>query len=207
MVTTTVDELEKKINQEYSKDGFLEIFLAIALVLSAAMVERGVFPGTFALFPVFVLLMKRAWRKKITYPRLGYAEIMDDRRLQLKRRLPGIILALVVTGIIMAVLVYFRHHGGGSSAHQSLAGLTLGVGIVVVLLAFAAVDRAWQLLYSVIPAIVIISIAYWQKWPLEIALLISALIAFGVGVYRLVSFLRNNPRLDREDFRENATGK
>ena len=64
--------------------------------------------------------MGRAWKKKITYPRLGYAEIIAKKRTTRKRRM----LLIVLTALLVLALMYrafLPSTHGAPIPHEKLA--------------------------------------------------------------------------------------
>ncbi len=54
------------------------------------------------LLPLILVLVGRAWRKRITYPCLGYAEIVHKKRTTRKRSM----LLIVLTALLVLALLY-----------------------------------------------------------------------------------------------------
>ncbi len=188
-------QLEEKIYQDYSRDGMGETLMGIGLLIgSLSMTEH--FYQAAPFLPIILIFIGQAWRKRITYPRLGYAEIVAKKRTTPKR---GILLILVTALLLLAVAsTAFMHATRGSTPlpHDKLllgaiiAAIIAGAGIAlrlksvwvvaVLMLGFFAIADYWQ---------------FSAGW----AMAAAGVIMLGMGLLRLRRFVRDNPVLEGAD--------
>lgn len=191
-----IRQLEGAMLQGYDRDGMLETLMGFGLAFGGMnLIEHG--GAATGLLPLFLILAARAWKRKITYPRLGYAEIHSDRRRQKKR---VILLALLTLSGIAGLAFIAALAGGAIQDAESFFGqphakLVFGAFLSAIIVGVAIVQRA-PLFYAA-AAILSGLIAAFDKMQISggYALVLTGALLFIAGLARLFLFLRANPRL------------
>lgn len=199
--TTDLNVLEAKVREEYTRDGSLEFLMGFGIMLAGIMVGRrplGPFP---AFLPIFVIILSRAWKKHITYPRLGYAEFNAALRAEKKRTIFLVILAAVALAIL-AALSYSEAAFSDRKGSLPYANLLIGGFVGLFFLAFA-VYRKVTALYVIAALLIVSAIAVQMGlFAFEDALVLAGFVLMAVGVVRLVLFIRTHPRLEGTGFHD-----
>jgi hypothetical protein len=118
-------KMEQKANKLLSQDGLTELLLgAIFFVSSASMSGRGSFIPFLPLYIIFMKKIVESFRKRFTYPRIGYVKIPDEESEDVGR---GI---LTFVGVVMVVFVLGIYFGSGGDLFNSLyKWLPFGIGV------------------------------------------------------------------------------
>jgi hypothetical protein len=182
-----LEQVEQDARQSFTRDGLIYLFLGslLALLGLSFFNERLSWMGAMA---VFLLLPIEAIRKRITYPRIGYAkftapkgEVRGIARFAIIAIVVLVLIALVSGGryqrylpagfgIVLGLAFYFGF---------SMSGLTLRDGILVVLIlgsgfVTGALFDEWRVATAV------------QFW-------VIAAITIPLGAYDLIRFMKENP--------------
>jgi hypothetical protein len=192
-----LQKLESEILQAYNKDGMLETLMGSMLLLGGInLAQHG--GATLGILPILVILIGRAWRKRITYPRLGYAEILAKRRATQRKemlRMIGLAVLAVAALTVIAILAARATNEDQDLLTQPHAKLFFGAFISAIIAGVAATQRV-RLFYFVAVLLFILIIATDL---LQIsggyALASTGAILLVVGVVKLIIFLRANPKL------------
>ena len=189
--------LEGSMLQAYDRDGMLETLLGLALLGGGLnLIAAG---GTVTgLLPIIIILMARAWKRRITYPRLGYAEILTIRRTQRKRTV--LVILLAICGIAGVALVA----GLGSGVIQDVGGffgqarskLFFGVFLSVIIASIGMVRKAPHIYAVAVLLFALIVVTNRMQLSGGYALTLTGLLIAGFGLVRLAVFLKANPRLE-----------
>lgn len=204
MKDTDLDRLEGKVYREYNRDGALEFLIGIGFVLAGAFVlgsRHGSFVG---LVPIFIVLLSRAWKKRITYPRLGYAEFTAARQAGKKRLLVLVLLtiaAVIILGVIghLAAKATFADKDLMDLPH---ANLVLGGLLVLFVLAIAVFRKASALYPVVVVFLVLVVLSDQGYLRLNEAILWTGLLSLLIGTVKLIRFVHAHPRMDGDAARE-----
>jgi hypothetical protein len=182
-----LEQVEQDARQSFNQDGLIYLFLGCLLALLGLSFfdERLSWMGGMV---VFLILPVEAIRKRITYPRIGYAKFSVPKgtvrgiaRFAIMAILVLVLIALVsggryqrylpaAFGIVLGLAFFFGF---------SMSGLTLRDGILVVLIlgsgfVTAALFDEWRVATAV------------QFW-------VIAAITIPLGVYDLIRFMKENP--------------
>jgi hypothetical protein len=184
--------------QRYS-DGIPQIVVGLFLVFTMLTMlgSRGSY---FVVFIPIVPLLIEGLRKRITYPRVGFAQIRD--RGSRRQVLIWLVLAVLIG---LAVAYFLLQRGLEALPPDSFLWKVpmYGVAGIIVLLAVAVTirKRAWQYLwYSATVVLIIAAILLLKPGRLTV---IWAILAFGVlhamvGTVNLIRFIRKYPVLKDE---------
>lgn len=94
-----LSQLELDMFKAYHSDGAMETFLGIGFLIIGWLLWEQEPIAFVGLFPVYILLGLRIWKKRITHPRLGFAKWSEERRNHIgrgKRFILGSLLILLV---------------------------------------------------------------------------------------------------------------
>jgi hypothetical protein len=190
--------LEEKIARQYDRDGMVETVIGLALTLgglSLATKSGGTFTG---LVPVYVILIARLWKKKITYPRLGFAEFLAKRTKERKTRMLMFLLVLFLA-VALAALILMAVSGklGDLSFLTGPQGkLIFGDMVALMIAALGAIRKMRHLYVFAVIAYLFCIGAYFLNVSGGWALCVTGVLLLIVGIVRLVLFLRDNPRME-----------
>jgi hypothetical protein len=193
-----LNALEAKVREEYTRDGSLEFLMGFGITVAGLMVGRHHI-GSFAAFvPIFVIMLSRAWKKTITYPRLGYAEFSAALRAEKKRTIFLVILAAAALAIL-AALSYSEAAFSERKGSLPYANLMIGGFIALFFLAFAIYRKATAL-YIIAGLMIAAALAvHFRLFSFEDALVFAGCVLMAVGVVRVVRFIRSHPRLEESE--------
>ena len=201
---TELSRLEEKVYREYNRDGALESLGGIGFITAGAFLLGGRHGFSAGLLPILILLLGRAWKKRITYPRLGYAEFSAARQAE-KKKLVVLVLLTVAAVVILAAIGHLA--AKAAFADKDLMGLPhanliLGGLLVLFVLAIAVFRRAGSL-YPVAIVFAALVVASDQGYlELENAIFWTGMVSLLIGIARLIRFLRTHPRIGGDAARE-----
>ena len=119
--------MERRANQLLSQDGLVEILLgAILFVSSASFVKSG---SWVPFLPIYIIFMKNiieGFRKRFTYPRIGYIKLPDDDSKEIGY---GILTFVGTVGILLVVGVYITY--GSLSGENIYRWIPMLVGMIL----------------------------------------------------------------------------
>lgn len=155
--------------------------------------------GSFAAFlPIFVIVLSRAWKKHVTYPRLGYAEFSAALRAEKKRTIFLVILAAVALAIL-AALSYSEAAFSDKKGELPYANLIIGGFVALFFLAFAIYRKAMAL-YAIAGLMIVAAIAvHFGLFSFENALVLAGFVLMAVGTVRVIRFVHTHPRLEESE--------
>jgi hypothetical protein len=203
MVEHSLSSVENKIVQEYSRDGMIETLIAVASLWSGfVFLTKPASP--FMVLPILMILGGRAWRRWITYPRLGYTELIATRRVKRKKAVLLILLAALAVGglIALGLTAGEATFAGSSFFQQSHARIIFGFPIGIIIAGVALVTRTRSLYWAAGILVALFVISDWQGVTAGYAFLVVGTGLLIVGLTRLVLFLRANPKLEGADLHE-----
>jgi hypothetical protein len=206
-------QMEEKIYQELNKDGalvtdlglmfvFMGVYLAAWPVLLYRLPLFQMLPSGFegpipiGTIAILGLLLIWIWRRRITYPRLGYSKFVARREIPRSWRIRTFSLFFVLGfafSISMSLSLRLNsaihplphNQGDLSSTTGSMVGL--GMAVVGVIL---GMKRMWMI---VVPMLAMIWLAAYihvsQGW----VIVLAGLLLIGIGLERLRHFLRDYP--------------
>lgn len=190
-----VKKIERKAYMSYHQDGLWDIFLG-AIILAwgvSMMTEMASMSGVWFVV-LFPLLM--AAKRRITYPRLGYAEFPRARRSKLQMT---ILLAIVMLLGVLVLLLWMSQLGSSSLRDWLRQYFKIAFGaMVAIVLALMAVIHWIKRLY-VYAGVIFLSFAGAQRLNFHMKfsfIAAGAIIAFS-GLVLLIRFLRKYPLPER----------
>jgi peptidoglycan/LPS O-acetylase OafA/YrhL len=156
-----------------------------------------VFETAFAgLLPILLVFLGRAWKKQITYPRLGYAELSAFRQKN-KRMQKLFVLVILAVMILFTAMLLLRQNESINDPLQKYARVFF-MSIITVILVGVALFRARQapILYVFVGIVVVFWLLVFMKIMNPSTMLLISGAAFVVcGLIKLARFIRNNPRI------------
>jgi hypothetical protein len=190
-------ELERSVLHAYDRDGMLETLMGVALVIGGLNLIAGGGAVT-GLLPIVIILMARAWKRRITYPRLGYAEIVSIRRKRRARTLLLVILA--VFGVVGLAFAAALSGGAVKDAASFFAGphakLLFGAFLSAIMVGIGIVQKAPLLYALAVLLFALVVAADRMGFSGGYGLAVTGALMGIVGLARLSLFLRANPRLE-----------
>ncbi|MFZ5432152.1 MAG: hypothetical protein ACOZB3_00110 [Calditrichota bacterium] len=172
----------------------METLLGIGLLLGGIYMADKEVMGIAALLPIFILLIAKAWKKRITYPRLGYVEFSALRTIQRRNRKRLVLIGGLAAAGLALVVVLLRDDIISTHASRYIFGSV----IVFILLLLVWVKRNLFLLAAPVLFAILLVVAdifhqrsYWACWG-------TGAVLFVWGIVRLIRFLRRNPPLKKE---------
>lgn len=191
-MTDDLTGLKAEVLRDYHRDGMIETMMGFALLAGGSCLISHT-PATTGLAPVLVILMARAWKRRITDPRLGYAEVYHTERVARRKTALWLVVTLALVAILAALAINLRP--GLAGENDRVARFVFG-GIVCA--GIAAAGFLQKLRHLVIVAaglFALIVVADQRHLGAGYALLAVGALSFVAGLVRLVLFLRANPRL------------
>jgi hypothetical protein len=192
-MTTDLAELKHEVLRDYHRDGMIETMLGYALLSGGlCLISRSAVASGLA--PVLIVLMARAWKRRITEPRLGYAELYQTERAARRRTALWMVVTLAVVAGLSAVALALRP--GLAGPNDRVARFVFG-GIVCAGVAAAGLVQKRPLLCAAAAGLfVLIVIADQLHVSAGYALMLVGALSLVAGLVRLILFLRANPRLE-----------
>lgn len=192
-------KIEQTANRLLSQDGLTEMLLgAIFFVSSASMTGKGSFIPFLPLYVLFLSKIVEGFRKRYTYPRIGYVKAQAEESREVSR---GILTFIGGTMIIFVIGVYLTT--GTFSSAGLYKWLPVGIGVFMygpfrylyektgerINLAYIAFMVIGGILFSQL------TFSDIREGP-QFYLLVSAGFFILAGVARFYLFTRNNPVLE-----------
>lgn len=195
-------KMEQRANRLLSQDGLMEILMgAIFFVSSASFTTKGAFVPFLPLYIIFMKDIVEAFRKKFTYPRVGYVKVPDEESSDVGR---GI---LTYVGVLMLVLVggiYLVY--GGITTSAMYGWMPVGIGLFLsgaFQYNFSKTGDRMNWLYIATAVLGGISFSLRDfadaKEGLQLYLLFISVFFFIAGVIRFFAFRRNHPVLEEPE--------
>jgi hypothetical protein len=187
--------LERKAFVSYQQDGLLDLFLGMLLLVWGLTMEPrlGGMGGVWfvVLFPIFLLA-----RRRITYPRLGYAQFTKERRN--RRRLVALFTATALLGLMVAFLWSSQSFPGLRDWLHRYIVIFFGGLIAAVLLFKAGISGIRRLYLYATVILISFAAAQWSSVHFRYSFIISGAVILISGVVVLTRFLRRYPVRQRE---------
>jgi hypothetical protein len=207
MESSDLKALENDVLRQYERDGLVETLLGLGLVMGGLVLisrstggSANILGGLIPIFILLMLLLSKAWKRRITYPRLGYTELIarraEDRHRRIRVVVPGLLAALAA-GIILFAWTSDKVGEAGLLRHH--AGTLFFGGAVALTIAAAGIARKMRhlILFAVLCYLLCIA-TYLADVSGGYALEVTGGLLLIVGIIRLVLFLRGNPILQGE---------
>lgn len=190
--------MEQNANRLLSQDGLMEMLLgAIFFASSASFSGSGSFVPFLPLYIIFMRQIVEAFRKKYTYPRIGYVKIPDEESQDVGK---GI---LVFVGALMLVFVLGVYLGpGGFTFERMIKWLPVGIGVFLTGAFKYNIEKTGDRLNLLYIAVTVISgigfalMEYPARDGLQFYLLFISVFFIIAGATRFISFTRKNPVLE-----------
>ena len=195
-----IARIEREVVQEQShRDGIPQIVVGIFLVCAMlSMLEGG--SSAFPVFIPFIPLAIRALRKRFTYPRIGYAQIRENR----KGKLLGI--WLVLSFLVAGLLAFFIFRGKPEATMQPikvhyLMMIAVAFMIIAISIVFLLKNKHTLVIwYAILIAVFILAILVFKPGRHTVHWIVLAFGAAHIlyGSISLISFVRKYPVLQDE---------
>ncbi len=183
-------KLERKAFVSYHQDGLLDLFLGALLAAWGLTMEttlKGMAGVWFVvLFPIFLLA-----RRRITYPRLGYAQFTKDRRN--RRKLTALFTVTALLGLMVAFLWSSQSFPGLRNWLHRYIVIFFGGLIAAVLLFKAGISGVRRLYFYAAVILAAFASAQWSSIRFQYSFIVSGAVIFVSGVVVLARFLRRYP--------------
>lgn len=186
-------EVEKRARRTLSQDGLVYIILSLLLAMIGLSLADNGFSG-LAMLGLFLALPLELLRRRITYPRVGYAKLSEP---------PGAtrgILGFALAAVIVLTVIAFAGGGRFQRVLPAIVGLLFAMAFYF----GASIEGIGLVEALLIPLIaaggVIVSI-FIDDWHLAVATLlwgIAALLLI-IGLVRLILFVRSHPPVTGPD--------
>jgi hypothetical protein len=197
MQSPDIEQIEEKIYRESRNDGAGECVQGIAFILIGidwlTADSFGLMWIILILAPV-IIIARRRW---ITYPRLGHFKISAKRRSMRRRGLGIIIIAGIASGVF--VIWVLNNHILGLTVEIEKQHRFLSVGLLTVAIAIMGIIGKLTSLYLIAVAnIIFIYAAYLLDLPGGFALIMTGVLSLGIGISKLMQFLKEHPVIKPE---------
>ncbi len=195
-----IKQTEKNvINEQKYRDGIPQLLVGVFLVITMLMMMNGR-GNLFVIFIPMIPLLMEGLRKRITYPRVGYA--------QMKERGPRrqVLIWLVLAVLIAGAVVFMLSRGNSLTLVQSRQihfFAMHAVALIVVGLSVVFLSRNPRTIFIWYALAIIIFVNAVLFFRLEKDAVYWILLGFGVlhiiyGAISLITFLRKYPVLKDE---------
>jgi hypothetical protein len=195
--SSDLNEHKEKIYLESKKDGAGECFQGIAFILIGidwSMSNSFSLMWIILILGPFIIIARRKW---ITYPRLGSYKVSAKRRSMRRRGMGMIIIAGIAAGVFM-VWVLNKHVLGLTveieRQHRFLSGGLFTAFIIV----FGILGKLTSFYLVAVANIVFILAAYLLGFPGGFALIMTGVLSLGIGISKLMQFLKAHPVIKPE---------
>jgi len=192
-------EIEKKVYLSYHQDGLLDLFLGLAIILfGVGMATDQAYIGT--IMPAILFPMWAAVKKSITIPRIGNVNFGMDRKIRIKKEYAFFVVFFSIT--VIAGVVMFVAHGNMSKELDAFLRkfVMLPMGIIgVVGFSFLAYWKQINRYYLLAVLILIFIIGGpLLNIPHPEYFIALSVVIFLVGLFFLIKFLMQNPKVSGE---------
>ena len=187
-------QLEQKAFREFEQDGLMEILVAGILLIGGVVVTRPFLVWLYGLF-FFLPATLRALRRRLTYPRVGYAELVEEEPRRHYRGMAGV--TLLVFSLWAVALVLTGHATDASYWRQSVpapAGFLLACGMHYVYSRSGMLRHQIYALLSVVSGVGFSMLEFERPYAgVGYWLHALALVFLASGTVLLLRFLRSMP--------------
>lgn len=192
MADLDLKQFQRKTSLSFFEDGLWDLLLGIFLLGWGVgiLTDNAAFSGIWivVLYPIVFGLKKR-----LTYPRIGYAKVRQaDRRLR----------QLLIAGVVCLLLGIFAFlmFQSGTTPDWLAGNFDFIFGAVFATLALAVAAWWWVRRWYVYSGLILAAFAAqnWLGWPFEWAFFIAGGLVTISGALVLTRFLRRYPKIDLE---------
>lgn len=190
-----IDKVAKTVlDEQKHRDGIPQIAVGFYLMITMMISLQGQNHLAVIFVPLIPTLIE-GLRKRITYPRIGYARVKEAS----SGKLVGlwVIFALILSGAAVFLMRMTTRGARSEIASQHFLAMWI-VAVVIVLLALVIITRRQdkKLLWAIIPFIGVMAVIFASKW--DTTAVYQFIIIFGailmiVGIVRLRAFIRDFP--------------
>jgi hypothetical protein len=197
-MTAESSDVRRRVLRAVNQDGLLDAAVGFALLIVAVYIYLGRFHsvdvgGVGAILPMLVLFGLRGLRARITYPRIGYANL-QTRGVSLAMAILLLVLTLAGVGMFLLMeLTSVRITPG----HVHF--LPLGLGVCVAAWALVMGIRTGYSRFYPYAALLVVALAVGYGLGLRTSLLfiipmgLAGALMMLLGIVALVRFIRANP--------------
>lgn len=108
-----LQDMEKKAHKLLNEDGMMELLMgAILFITSTSFTGTASFAPFLGVYVVFMRTIIEAYRKRITYPRIGYLKLPDEETKDIGRGILVFVAVIMLALIVFISLVYGQVTGG-----------------------------------------------------------------------------------------------
>ncbi|MHA2426366.1 MAG: hypothetical protein ACXAEF_16370 [Candidatus Thorarchaeota archaeon] len=195
--------------RETMKDGFIEILTGFFFIMTPIIFIQPAFIGIFVMiYVLFLPQYSEIFRKKYTYPRIGYVKLRVDESDYRPKVLLGILLFVIVASAILVMLMT----GDVTHYYNWFIMFPFILGMVMLAPSAYLVDRTGSKIYSGFGilttilglAISILTINFPPDGPFDGLFAFSMLLGIGLlmgGLIKFAYFIHSNPVIDyQEDY-------
>lgn len=199
MNNVDLTSLEAKFREAYDRDGAMEILLGIGLFFGGAVLNHAMRTAFAGIMPAFLVVIGKAWKKRITYPRIGYAKLPAVNQTRNNA------LTLIVITIAAVSSLFFIGYLAGKTGFENKAiemkpytGLFV-CAFIALLVSGIGIVRRNPVLYGVALFLLILAfLAHAGFMTNGDAVTFTGIASMIAGIVRMILFIRSNPRLDGE---------
>ncbi len=195
-----LNEVRKDIETTHKhRDGIPQIAIGVFLIIAMGQLAVRNSPIMVAFIGIIPMIIE-AMRKRITYPRIGYAKLREPSKL---RQITSILVALIIALLIIGFVV-FGHKP--TSPQQSMLVRTIAVILIGLAMASIAVvryirerniDSIWEFAF-VIALLALVIMGRMSKDNLIYVVYGFGLFNLAVGIIRLYRFVKKYPVIKDE---------
>jgi hypothetical protein len=201
-------EIKQKAYNSINQDGLTEVAAGIMFLFLSFMLYLDVYLGqevtVFFIMPViFIGPFLQGMRKKFTYPRVGYANLVTQRRTRIVMAILILVLALGIFAAVDYVKIDFH------SSKFYFAPLVIGLFLAAThIYRFARYGIKRYILYSVVALLAtIITYFFPIRGFLRVLIILSSIAVFQipVGLITFTDFIRRTPLLPEDSDKTEVT--
>jgi len=187
-------------NEQKHRDGIPQlavgVFLSIAMLLFLAGNTNA-----FVVFIPLIPIMMEGLRRRITYPRIGYAKVREESKN--RHALLWIIFAILIGGIV-AFLVTRGMNFSPKQSRLMHSGMMYGVALIIIINSIFVIIRKRSkrmIWYSAVILVFVNAVLVFQPEKRTVYLIV---LAFGLlhvlfGTINLISFMKKYPVLKEDE--------
>ena len=190
-----LDDMTRRTRRLITEDGLMELLMGLIMFVTSASIKGPSFTVFLSLYVVFLKQILEGFRKRFTYPRIGYVKMPDDDDPKI-----GLgILAYFGTVLILSAFAIYLTYGGFTTQNiyrwlPAAMGLTITGGLKYNLDKTGDRVNAVYILVSLLGGFVFPFLGFSDP-RLGVQLYFLSLSGFFIaaGVYRMATFRRNHP--------------
>ena len=187
-------EIQRKVYLSFFQDGLWDIFLGLFILGwgLAILTELAYLVGAF-----FIGIYFTVWgvKKRLTYPRIGYARFSETSRRRITGRFIILGVVLLLVGVMVAVLWGISARPQWLADYFPLVFNGMLAAVVCIVAYWARANRFY--LYAVLIFLgAVFHLLVGIPWEFGFIGAGSIIVLIGVGI--LINFLRKYPKMDEE---------